>query len=228
MKDRKNITRGMLLLLFTTFLISFVSAAGPLITINITNQTINVQGFLFYETYGKYPAPIITDFNETLPINISCINITTTNNSTNVTTTSPICSAYASYSKDVPITFSNQSLVVTDTTSQVNYNTCLTQKAQFETGLNSCAAALNAQVMYKDNFTQCSTDLQICNSDKARTNTDLTTANKTITDNQNAKWYWGIGGIILGVGGYMLLVTRQIGGPKPKTREDDFNKSQAG
>jgi len=207
------------LLLITSF--SFASASGPIVTINITNGTISASGFLLYEGYGKYPAPIITDFIEALPLNISCSNITTGN------ITSQVCSFIGSYTKDVPITLTNQSLVVTDSTSQTAYQSCLTLKSQFEAGLNTCSNTLNTQFMYEKNFTQCSTDLQICNAEKARLTTDLAAAKKELEDSKNTKWLFGIGGAIAGVI-VLLFYRREIGGPKVQGPSDKYNKGQSG
>lgn len=231
MKDRKNIVGIMSLLLLTTFLLlSLVSASGPVITLTISNGTISAQGFFIYDAFGKYPAPIITNFNEAINLSVECYNATTsvlnnvTGNYTN--STSQVCNSSGYYTRDIPVTFANQSLVVTDTNSQAQYNQCLQEKAQYSTGLNTCADTLTKQIAYKDNYTQCSTDLQICNADKSRITTDKTTAETNYTNSKNAKYYFGVGGLILGIVGYMFY-RKEIGGPK-HTQQDSYQAHQAG
>lgn len=202
------------------FLLSMISAAGPFIKLTINGNNLTAQGFLMYEGFGQYPAPIITNFQDVI-VSSNC----TFNNVTNATT----CSNYNyTYTRDIPImyNYSNSVTMMTDS-CQEQLTQCLSDKAAFNAGLNSCVDAKNENVLYKDNYTRCGAELIVCQGDMNRCSGEKKTAEDNYNDIVNAKWIFLVIGIIAGIV-MTLIYRRELFGPKVKTAEDNFNRQQAG
>jgi len=205
------------LVVFFIVVIGNVSADGPLININITGNNITAHGYILYSGFGKYAAPVITDFSET----ISCTTI-------NISNSSYLDCSNASYSKDISLlNQANNSVIVTTDENQQAYNLCLEDKAKFNAGLNSCTEAKNLAGDYYENYTRCAADLIVCNGNAALSEQKRIDAEKKFSDSSNQKWIYGVIGIALGIFG-LLIQRRELFGPKIKHQEDNFNRQQAG
>lgn len=203
--------------LIALIIITNVSATGPLININITGNNITVKGYITYDTFGKYSAPVITDFADT----INCI----TNSTGNV---SFLDCSNVNYARDIPlINQQNNSLVVMTDASQQAYNQCLKDKAMFEAGLNSCVASKNENNKYYENYTKCNADLIVCNGDKSLAVSTQQEAETKYNDSLNTKYIWSAVCTVLAILG-TLWYKGDIGRSKIKKVEEKFNLQQSG
>lgn len=119
------------------------------------------------------------------------------------------------------------------------YTTCLSQKAtceltksQFNTAWDNCIKELNEKT--GENSTECqnqiaSYNLKIQEKDLAINSKDqeITRLQEEQTNNKNSKWFWAIGGLILGVLG-LLFKQGKLGGSAKDRSEGEFNRVQAG
>jgi hypothetical protein len=198
------------------------------IDIRIKNNTVKINGYVITDFAGKVPSSFINNTDETISSNpIKCNNINVTEG--NVTKTYQTnCTLNLDYHKEIPFSFNRSvSTIIGNTDLQRKYEDCLVLKSQFSAGLDSCSKAKVEQGEFEKNFTQCSTGLQICRSEKSSIETNRNDLKKEMEDNKNKHWIWGIGGLVIGVAG-ILLYQKKLLGPKVKSPEDSYNTRQAG
>lgn len=223
-----------MLLLFSLLVVTLITSvnaatvlnATQVVTVSISNSTLSLTGGYIFGNI-KIPDPSMVSFSDSINFTQSCVNVTVVN-STNSTlnTTSIVCSFDGNYSKEIPINF-GAGVTATTTDQSADYKTCIDDKAALNAGLNACVTAKNEQGQFKENYTACSTNLQICTSDKATLQKDKDAITQDFNDSKNAKLYWGGIGLVLGFL-IRMVMKGEIGGAKPKKAEDSFNRNQAG
>lgn len=231
--------------------VSFVYALGPVgekgITVQVQNNTITIGGYTIVQDPSTGINIKVTSDNlfinkvsSSTGLNITCnsVNIPVIENGTYNGNNQSIIPGYnfsVNYLIDIPFTsqnITNQSNLFC--ISQEKYEQCITEKAQYSTGMNSCTESKKDIKDVSSNFTTCSTNLQttstslqICNSDKDSADKKVTDMETKIKDTQNQRYIWaGIAGVLCILG--TLYFKGHIGGPKAHDPEQNFNRTQAG
>lgn len=234
------------------FLASFISAIGPVgengMDIYIINNTIIVEGYTiigvqqYNPITGQYTTTpqkfvsstnnlFVNRLNETINGTVICDPVIVNQNGTNHTYFQN-CRVNQDYHKEVAFlniltNNSNQSQpTITDTATQAKYEQCLTDKAQFSAGLDSCVKDKSTLNDFSANFTKCQSDLTTCTIDKNAAQTSKSTLEKEKEDTKNRQWMYGGAGLVLGLLG-TLYWKGHLGGPKAKRPQDQYNVNQA-
>lgn len=116
-------------------------------------------------------------------------------------------------------------------------SSCEIEKGKLDVGYTKCNVNLGeCQKKYEgENATKCDDELNICNLQIKERDLDLNAKNTEITNfktekenTKNSKYFWGIGGIIIGVL-CLLFKEGKIGAGNPQDKSvGEFNKNQAG
>jgi len=208
------------------FCFSFVSAAEG-IDVRIINNSLTIQGFIITDFAGKVPAGFIKETNSSLSTNpFVCEDLEVTEgNTTRIVKTN--CTLNIDYHKEIFFNFNDStSTIIGDTELQRKYEECLTEKADYNAGLNSCNTEKNKRVDNELNYTNCKSDLRICQDDKSDAEKDYSELQTEQKENSNKHWIWGAVGAALGMIA-TLYYKGFIGGPKAKTPEDSYNRQQS-
>lgn len=220
----------LIVLLIMVFSIAPVFAEDG-IEVSILNNSISIRGYTITSIAGKVSAGFFSPINETLTsYNTICDNVSvqvySNGNITNQTFQNN-CRLSLNYSKSVALNVnSSYTTIIGDTQLQKNYEDCISLKAQFSTGLDACVKERDKREDMSENYTQCTTGLQICNSEKTTALNEKSKIEQNTKDNENQRWFYGIIGIIVGIVG-MGFYTGKIGGAKANRPEEYFNQSQA-
>jgi hypothetical protein len=222
----------LLIILVLMFSIIPTMASEDGISISIKNNSINIYGYTITTLVGKVSAGFFSPLNETMSnYTFICddVNVRVTDSNGNITnqTFQNNCRVNLLYSKDIPMTI-NQSYttIIGDTQLQRNYEDCIGLKSQYSAGLDACTIEKNKREDASANYTQCSTDLQICGSKRDEAISAKTTMETNQKENENQKWIYAAGAFILGLAA-MAFYMGKIGGPKIDRPEDKFNQQQA-
>jgi len=114
-----------------------------------------------------------------------------------------------------------------------DYDTCVAAKSKIDGGWQLCQ---NDLVKYEgENATSYKEDLDECTFTIKDKDSDITSKNKEIEDlkeeaedTKNAKYFWGVGGAILGILG-LLFYRGELGKSQAKDKsQGEFNPTQAG
>ena len=242
--------RTIFLLSLLILQLSLISAIGPVgengIDIYVKNNTIEIKGYTIIgvptqQINGqviivpqKYTsttnALFINYVNENLGLGSYCNQFNyTSGNQTDIALTN--CTYNINYYREVPFmnlgNISNQSqVIVTDTTMQDRYNTCVLERAQYSTSYSTCLTRETAKSSYESNYSTCTNSLSICNNQLPPLQTQIETLNKEKEDTKNEKFTWAIVAAILAGAGTMFL-TGQWGRQKIKHPEENYNRSQS-
>ena len=197
------------------------------IEIKIVNDSISVRGYTNDPIYGKVDFGFFNKIDEQMNNSIVCDNVMVEVNGTN-TTYQENCRIDFNYNKDIPIFTQNESTtaIMGDTGLWKELQDCVTLKAQYSAGLASCVENKLTMTDASTNITQCSTDIQICRSDKSNLDIKVSSLEKDIEDNKNRQWWFGILGLVIG-GVIIMIKEGKLGGTKIKKEEDYFNPRQA-
>lgn len=193
------------------------------IEIIIQNESISVRGYTMDAIYGKVDFGFFDKINETISSPFSCENITIGNE-----TYQQNCTYSLSYSKDIPIFGQNESstAIIGDTSLYQQLIDCEVLKAQYSAGLDSCVNDKGNLNDVSQNFSTCTTDLQIMTSEKSSLEVKKTELEKEIEDHENSNWWFGIVGALLATA-ICSYKAGWIGRPKTPGAEDTSNPRQA-
>ena len=209
-----------------------VASAEDGIDITIKNGTLIVEGYSITSFAGKVKTGFIDRVNDSFSSSISCIsmNITEANSTGGNGTIREIetnCTINLDYHKEIPFNFNGtESVFFSDDELQRKYETCLEEKATYKVGYTTCTSNNFDKEGLEANLTKCSSDLQVCKSERSAAEADKNEMEQETEDTKNQKWTFGIGGLIVGVIG-TLWYTGRIGGPKAKSGEESYNPQQA-
>lgn len=193
------------------------------IEIKIQNQTITVRGYTQDPIYGKVDFGFFEKLDDTFGTGMSCDNLTI-NNQTYQTN----CSLNIAYNKDIPIYTQNESAttIIGDTSLYQQLIVCETTKAQYNAGLNACVTDKGDIKEISQNYTQCSSSLQLTQGEKTILQKEVIDLEEEVQENENKCWWFGIVGLIIGAG-VIAYKEGLIGGPKTKKPDETFNARQS-
>jgi len=214
----KIILMGLILLCF----VPTVFATNG-IEIIIQNENISVRGYTADPIYGKVDFGFFNKINEQINSPFSCDEIIIGNK-----TYQQNCTFNLDYSKDIPIFTQNESStsIIGDTSLYQQLIDCQELKAQYSAGLDSCVEDKGKLKDVSQNFSTCTTDLQIKTSEKATADVKIKDLEEEIEANKNRQWWFGICGLIIG-GVIVAYKAGMIGGPKSPESEDTSNPTQS-
>lgn len=110
------------------------------------------------------------------------------------------------------------------------FEQCLVDKGSLNRGYDICAKDLDEcknHSNYKTDYETCILNVKENELDMQSKNNKIESLNKEKTDTKNVKWFWAIGGAILGFVG-LLLKQGKIGMNPKDASEHEFNRNQAG
>lgn len=217
------------ILLATTLVMLMVShvSAGEGLLLEINNETLTIKGYIETEFAGRVSANIIEEINQSIGSNlIVCDNIEITEGN-ETKTYNQNCTLNIDFTKDIPFLFNDtKNTIIGDSELQRKFEQCLEDKSQFNAGLKSCNDAKIEQGEYKQNYTECFSDLKICNSEKSIETEKRAELQKESDENKNRHWVWGA----IGVGATVLFFSWRDGkifGPRTKKEEETYNAQQS-
>lgn len=202
-------------------------AAENGIEIIIKNNTISVRGYTMDAIYGKVDFGFFNKINDSLTSSIHCNNFTINVNGTDQTYQDN-CTLNIDFKKDIPIFTQNESStsIIGDTGLYNKLIECETLKAQYRAGLDSCVEDKATIKDVNTNYTQCSSDVQICRNDKVNLESKVAELNEDIDSHKNTQWGFLIFGLVAG-GVIIMVYYGKIGGSKIKREDETFNPRQA-
>lgn len=126
----------------------------------------------------------------------------------------------------------SEDLVTKYTTCLSQKSTCELTKSQFNTAWDQCEKKLTEAT--GENSTACKLQVDSCNLQIKEKDLEITSKDQEIekltndqTNTKNSKWFWAIGGVILGILGLLFKQGKLTGTPKDRS-EEEFNRMQAG
>lgn len=213
------------------FMFASVSAAVPVIDITIHNNTIYIIGNIQFETgmfTGKAAGNYMVPINESINLVQFCQNLTL-NATGNMTANSTYqnCTATIDYSRSIFLSFNeSNSVILTSSEAQAKYDSCVKEKESLSNGLSTCSKVRDEREDVFANYTRCSTDLAVCNSNTKNLEDKADIAQQTLDGSKNTKYLWALfAAAIASV--LTLYLTGYWATRKKADQTQNFNQQQA-